>query len=33
MGGVPPPFETLRICTSTYDMKLKLLVVRLDILL
>ena len=20
MGGVPPPFDTLKICTSTYDM-------------
>ena len=23
-GGVPPPFDTLKIRTSTYDMKLKL---------
>ena len=24
MGGVPPPFDTLKICTSTHDMKLEI---------
>ena len=24
MGGVPPPFDTLKICTWSYDIKLKL---------
>ena len=24
MGGIPTPFETLKNCCSTYDMKLKL---------
>ena len=23
-GGVPPPFDTLKKCTSAYDMNLKL---------
>ena len=24
MGGVPPPFDTSKMCTYTYDIKLKL---------